>query len=125
MGIGASKAEVCAEIGIHRDTLHDWCNSDSPRYNQDISDAIKEGMQLSQGWWERQGRENIDNNYFNSTLYIFNMKNRFKDDWADISRKELSGPDGGAIPVRAENDLSRFTDEQLDQLEALLNGVSG
>jgi transposase len=81
---GASIVEVCAEIGINRDTLYDWINPESERFNQEFSDTIKNGKQLCQAWWEKKGREATFNDQgFNATSYIFNMKNRFKDDWKD------------------------------------------
>ena len=42
-------------------------------------------MQISQGWWEMKGRQATVGEVegFNATSFIFNMKNRFKEDWRD------------------------------------------
>jgi len=76
MAQGASKVEVAATIGISRDTLYRW----TKEYDE-FSDTIKEGELLSEAWWQRKGRENIENKGFNSTLWYMNMKNRFG--WRD------------------------------------------
>lgn len=91
---GMGVAEMAAEIGIARETFNVW-RKDRP----DFSDAVKEAVALSQAWWEKQGRMAtfgaIDG--FNATSYIFQMKNRFRDDWRDKHEMEHSGPDGGAV----------------------------
>lgn len=76
MSVGASKIEVSAEIGITSETLYDYCEK-----HPEFSDAVKRGEQLSAAWWERHGRQNLDNKEFNATLWYMNMKNRFK--WSD------------------------------------------
>ena len=81
MSEGASITEVAALIGVVRETIWDWCNEESPRYNKVFSNTIKEGMALSEAWWEHQGRTSLRDSKFNSTLWYMNMKNRFK--WAD------------------------------------------
>lgn len=99
---GASIVEVCAEIGINRDTLYDWINPESDRFNQKFSDTIKLGKQLCQAWWEKKGRDYLieesemniktgasKSKKLNTTAWIFNMKNRFKDDWSDTQKQEI------------------------------------
>lgn len=70
-------AEAC---DVHRETLREWMDA-----HPEFSAAVKRGLQKSQVIWERIGRQAtmgaIDN--FNATSYIFNMKNRFKEDWRD------------------------------------------
>jgi len=73
---GASKTEVMAELGIWRETFYRWVNE-----KPEFSDTLKKGQQLSQAWWERNGRINLENKQFNYTGWYMNMKNRF--DWSD------------------------------------------
>jgi len=103
MAKGASKVEVCAAIGISKETLYQWCNPESDYYNKAFSDAIKTGMALCQAWWERVGREFMFNedgkNGLNSAVWIFNMKNRFRDDWMDVHKSEITGNNGSPLNI--------------------------
>jgi hypothetical protein len=86
--IGASRAEIAFELDIHIDTFIEW-----QKQHPDFSEAVRKAMQLAQGWWEKQGRLATfhGGKDFNATSYIFNMKNRFKDDWADRQVNEQTG----------------------------------
>lgn len=96
---GMSKCEMALELDIAYDTFDRWQNQ-----NKQFSEAVKEAMRHSQAWWERNGRMatfgGIDG--FNATSYIFNMKNRFRDDWNDTVKNEHSGPEGGPIVQKIE-----------------------
>lgn len=85
---GGTLAQMASEIGITRETLRQWCKE-----NETFSCAVKEGTDLAQAWWEKKGQEatfgGVDG--FNATAWIFNMKNRFKDDWRDKQERELTG----------------------------------
>lgn len=85
---GASKAEMALELDIAYSTFDVWQN-EIPEF----SEAVKKAERLSQGWWERQGRKATFGAFegFNATSFIFNMKNRFKDDWRDKQETEHSG----------------------------------
>jgi hypothetical protein len=84
---GASKAEMCADIGISRQTYDDWKAA-----HPEFLEADKKAVELSQGWWEQQGRVATfgGTDGFNATSYIFNMKNRFPGDWRDKKEVDVS-----------------------------------
>jgi len=77
---GMGKAEIASQLGVCRDTLLEWSKG-----KPEFSDAIKRAEEESLAWWEKQGRTatfgGIDG--FNPTSYIFQMKNRFRNDWRD------------------------------------------
>lgn len=85
--VGASRAEIALELDIHIDTFIEW-----QKQHPAFSEAVKRAMQLAQGWWEKQGRlSTFAGKDFNATSYIFQMKNRFRDDWADRQVNEQTG----------------------------------
>lgn len=85
---GMSKTEMAVECGVSWSTFHDWMDA-----HPEFRDAVKDAARQSQAWWERNGRlatfGQVDG--FNATSYIFQMKNRFPDDWRDKQERELSG----------------------------------
>lgn len=82
---GMSRAEICLELDICYQTLLNWSDS-----HPEFLEALKTSSRFSQGWWEMKGRKaTFDTEGFNSTSYIFNMKNRFKDDWSDTSSNKI------------------------------------
>ena len=85
---GMGKCEMAAELDI--------CYNSFEAYQEqhpEFLKAVKTALRHSQAWWEGKGRlatfGEIDG--FNATSYIFNMKNRFKDDWRDKHETEHSG----------------------------------
>jgi len=73
---GASIVEVCHELKICKQTFYNWCKE-----HDMFLDSKKRGVDFSEGWWCKQGRIQLENKEFNSTLFYMNMKNRFG--WAD------------------------------------------
>lgn len=92
---GMTLAEMAADLGISRVTLADWQTK-----HPDFSCAIKEGLDLAQAWWESQGRVATFGGCegFNATSYIFQMKNRFRADWADRQAVDHTSSDGSMTP---------------------------
>ena len=91
---GMGKAEMAVELGVAYSTFDLW-QKDRPEF----SEAVKEAVRQSQAWWERQGRlatfGKLDG--FNATAFIFQMKNRFREDWRDRHDLAHMGADGGAV----------------------------
>ena len=94
--IGGSQVEMAVEIGVSRETFYRW-KDELPEF----CDTVKKALDLSQSWWEKQGRvATFAGDGFNATSYIFNMKNRFKEDWRDKVETEHSGKvEGLAINI--------------------------
>lgn len=98
---GASKHEMALEIGCAWSTFALW-QSEHPEF----SDAVKAATDSAQAWWEREGRKATfgATPNFNATSFIFNMKNRFPEDWRDKQERELSG----GVTLRHEDALSEL-----------------
>jgi len=81
-------AEAC---DIHKETLRDWMAA-----HPEFSVAVNRGLQKAQAWWEQKGKEMAvgDISAGNPTTYIFNMKNRFKEDWRDKHEVDNTSSDG-------------------------------
>lgn len=98
---GASQQEVLAALDISNDTFYRW-----KKENEEFSETIKRGIQLSQAWWEKKGRISLDDRQFNSTLWYMNMKNRFK--WAD--KQEVKNE--GNITIVMDTGIDHYPGEQ-------------
>jgi hypothetical protein len=77
---GKSLAAVCAHISIGRSTLYEWRDN-----HPEFREAVNRGMQKCQAFWEDLGFEGMVGNFdkFNSTPWIFTMKNRFREDYQE------------------------------------------
>ena len=111
---GTSLENIAAAIGISRETFNEWSKS-----NTSFSDAIKAACDLSLAWWEETGQVNMLRQGFNATAYIFQMKNRFREDYRDAAQMEHTGKDGGAIETR---DVTEMSDIEKAQRVALMLG---
>ena len=83
------------------DTVEWYCK----KYPVDFpTERLKEAMRKHLLKWESIGVNGVKGEItgFNATAWIFNMKNRFRADWNDTVKNELSGPDGGAIVQKIE-----------------------
>ena len=89
MSQGASLVEVAADLGVSRATLSKWQDDDE---KPGFVEAIKGGIELSEAWWMREGREALRDRQFNHGLWYMNMKNRFG--WSDKQQVEHSGETG-------------------------------
>jgi len=84
-----------------KDTLYEWV-----KVHPQFSDAKKRATEKSRYWWESQGIDNILNKKqmtkdwegntvlvetsLNAAAWIFNMKNRFKEEWRDKQEIETT-----------------------------------
>ena len=110
---GASIAEVCREMGVSRNTFKTWRTSvDSQKAS--FRDVVTMGLEASEAWWIRQGRENIDNRSFNNNLWALNMVNRWS--WNSNKKeekKEISHI--GVVEVKNKVDVESIVEKAVSQ----------
>jgi hypothetical protein len=75
---GLSFESFAGAIGVCKQTLYNWIEQ-----YPEFLDAKKAGFEKSRLTWERIGLKIAKNGEGNPTAFIFNMKNRFKDEWKD------------------------------------------
>ena len=92
---GLSKTQIAVKLGISRTTLYSWTEKHS-----DFLDAIKRAQEAAQAHWEAMGMELARTGTGNATAFIFQMKNRFPDDYKDRKAVDLSSSDGTMKPVQ-------------------------
>lgn len=105
---GMSVVEMAAEIGVSRSTLEEsW-----PEAHEEFSEAFARARELSQAWWERQGRIGLTAERFNAQVYSRSMAARFPKDWRESKEQRLAGADGGVVKVEgtlAPDQLAELT----------------
>lgn len=68
--------------------------------SDDFRVTEKERQALCEVWWERQGRRMTTGGDGNATVWIFNMKNRFK--WRDKPESEEDEGEGDPLSISFE-----------------------
>lgn len=98
--IGASQHEMSLELDIDWTTFADWRDN-----NPEFSKAVSKAVSFAQAWWEKSGRIATFGGHegFNATSFIFNMKNRFKDDWRD--KVETDNTNKTTLEVKSLGDV--------------------
>jgi len=93
---GASDVELREELNISDDLWYRWLEEEP-----EFSPTIKRCHRLCQIWWEKHGRNMASGTADgNATVWIFNMKNRFK--WTDRVEQDNLSSDGSFKPTRIE-----------------------
>ena len=97
---GASDVEVKAWIwkmrGSFSNDLFDRWMKDEPEF----SETIKVGRMISEAWYNKVGRENLQNKDFNFTGWYMQMKNRFGwRDKSDVQHTLNDSIDGFSVTV--------------------------
>lgn len=117
---GMGKAEMAARLEIAYSNFDIWQHE-----HPEFQDAVKEAVRQSQAWWERQGRLATFGSIpgFNATSYIFQMKNRFKEDWRE--KQDVDVTSNGATIALTSLDLKNLTDAELESMNRLMSKAQG
>lgn len=111
--MGASDVEIKAYIysvrGSFSNDLWDRWLQEEPEF----SETIKTGRMLSEAWWSKNGRINLDNKEFSYTGWYMNMKNRFG--WRDKTDTQHSGK----VDTSPQFDITKLDDNELRTLADL------
>jgi hypothetical protein len=86
---GLSFESFAGLIGVWKQTLYNWTEQ-----FPEFLDAKRVGTDKSRLWWERTGHAGMfmggKDNPFNSTIWVFSMKNRFNwKDKTEVTEKPL------------------------------------
>lgn len=125
MSKGFSYESFAAKIGTCRQTLYNW-EKEYPEF----LDTKKQAQELCQFWWEsaginglytivehdEDGGKNIIEKKINPSMWIFNMKARFR--WQDVEPKELPPPpEKDALTLEDKKKLIPQVEAELKKLK--------
>lgn len=100
---GYSMTAVAGGVGVATSTLYEWANT-----HEELSEAIKRARPAGIKWWEDKHRAAIEaGQTYNMTGIIFGLKNRARDEWADVQTQRHVGADGGAVQIETSVDSER------------------
>ena len=120
MASGLSYDCFGAIVDVHTDTLYEW-----EKVHPSFSEAKRKAFIRNRLFWEKLGTQYIthtDSKFestpkLNSTVYIFNMKNRFPKEWRDrtevkqevkITSQELEGMSDDELADLSKRALEAF-----------------
>jgi len=110
--LGKSFAQIAAHIGIDKGTLTRWGDA-----HPDFRNALMLAKTYAQSYWEELGENGMHADKFNATVWRTSMQARFREDYTETTKTEISGN------VRVEavrTDLSLLSDEELETLQKIL-----
>jgi transposase-like protein len=122
MAKGLSVEAAAARIGISARSLFYW-QQQHPEFLQ----AIQEGRQKSQLWWEERALAMASGDAGNTQIVMLGLRNRSRaaTGWNnDTVKLEHTGPEGGVLEVKVKDehkiDIASLEPEQRDQLREIL-----
>jgi hypothetical protein len=95
---GASDVEIKAWIYEKRKSFSNDLWDRWMEQEPEFSETIKVGKMLSESWWAKTGRKNLNNKEFSYTGWYMNMKNRFG--WKDKQEVDQKTEHSGGINIK-------------------------
>jgi hypothetical protein len=112
MAEGNAIESFAGKLRVSKVTIYAWCDK-----HKEFMNAKRIGESKCYEWWEKMGRDHMVTQgdlKFNTTLWIFNMKNRFG--WRDKREIDVQGQID-VKPVRA------LTAKEIQQEDPFLNAI--
>ena len=97
---GKSPAQIAGTLGVKRTTMLGWRHT-----HPEFGDALEMSRVYAQQYWEDYAEEHAHEKGFNTAFHIKLMQSRFAD-WRDVSRTELTGPNGD--PLEAPQQITKI-----------------
>lgn len=97
---GKSHAQIAADLDVSRQTLHNWA-----AVHPEFMDAITRARDLAQAWFEDRGQKGLETPGFNASLWAKQVSCRFRDDYTEVQKREVTGANGG--PVQQTHRIER------------------
>jgi hypothetical protein len=95
---GKSKAQIAKAFGCSRKALYAWMKA-----HEEFAEAMEEAQFAALAWWEDLGMAGLKmGNKFNSSLFAYQMKNRFRTEYADKVDVAHSGKVDNTTPEERE-----------------------
>jgi hypothetical protein len=99
---GRSDVEVCKELKLTRKQFEQYMSESDA-----FADLVQRGRDYAEAWWMEQGRVNLKNRDFVTTLWQFNMVNRHG--WA--SKRESAQVDPNLNLDKLKDELRKALPE--------------
>lgn len=93
MGNGYSFEAFAAIVNTCKQTLYNWLSD-----HEEFLDAKEIAFERSRLFWEKVGIDISAKGEGNATAYIFNMKNRFRQEWRDKHETGFTDTEGNDLP---------------------------
>lgn len=93
--IGGSQEEIAVELGVCVKTVHIWMDT-----HPDFLQAMTRAKMLEMVWWERKGRNSLDADRFQASVWSRSMAARFPNKWRE--KTAVVGGDKDDSPIKQE-----------------------
>lgn len=101
---GASEVEIAAEMGVSPRIMRGW----GDKY-LDFNSAMEIGAALHEAWWLQQGKDNLTNRGYNTSLYKFITGNKLG--YSDKVESKNMHVHAGVLQVPAPMSTSDWEEE--------------
>ncbi len=92
---GKSQVQIACHLEVDPKTLRDWAAA-----HDEFSLALTRAKAEEQNWWENIGQSSLTADKFNSAVWSKSMSARFREEYTERQKQELTGPEGGPVQVQ-------------------------